>query len=137
MPDTRRFGLINGVLDLRPAAQLYLDTVMNWGARSCPDFFPHAEVITHVGTLRVVFKLWRVFLLFFFFCHNGNGEPSTPMTGIPSAVNLSAAFTTSHTEIAQLALLAQTSLRPFWFFYWAFLATDCDFRAARLLEAEI
>lgn len=65
VPDTRRFRLINGVLDLRPAARLYLDTVMNWGTRSCPDFFSRAEVITHVGTLRVVFKLWRVFLLFF------------------------------------------------------------------------
>lgn len=67
MPDTRRFRLINGVLDLRPAAQLYLDTVMNWGTRSCPDFFSCAEVITHVGTLRVVFKLWRVFVFFFLF----------------------------------------------------------------------
>lgn len=64
MPDTRRFRLINGVLDLRPAAQLYLDTVMNWGTRSCPDFFSRAEVITHVGTLRVVFKLWMVYLSF-------------------------------------------------------------------------
>lgn len=42
-------------------------------------FFSRTEVITHVGTLRVVFKLWRVFLLFFFFfffCQNANREPS-------------------------------------------------------------
>ncbi len=31
MPDTGRFELINGVLDLGLAVQLYLDSLINWG----------------------------------------------------------------------------------------------------------
>lgn len=39
MPDTETFELINGVLDLGPAAQLYLDSLMNWGPGAVPTFF--------------------------------------------------------------------------------------------------
>lgn len=39
MPDTERFELINGVLDLGPAVQLYLDSLMNRGPGAVLTFF--------------------------------------------------------------------------------------------------
>lgn len=38
MSDTKRFGLINGVLDLGLAVQLYLDSLMNWGPGAVHTF---------------------------------------------------------------------------------------------------
>lgn len=55
VPDSHIFRLINGALDLRPALQLYLDTVMNWSGLYHFFFFQlchnsrWAKAITHVG----------------------------------------------------------------------------------------
>lgn len=40
LSDTKRFDLINGVLDRGLTVQLYLDSLMNWGIEAVPTFFP-------------------------------------------------------------------------------------------------